>query len=143
LVNERRDAPGAVMPIPLDAPVRLASLDAEIVLRHTVLATLHPGPPAADGDSLVVTWKPADGGAFPRFRGRMWISCDVADATDTSWLRLEGEYVERPATLRLSETGERAIGRRLAVAIAARLLGKVVSRMEVLDGANPLQRLHQ
>jgi hypothetical protein len=116
----------------LRAPVRLASLDADIVLcRETIAEVVHATAPAG-GATLAVRWQPADGASFPLFDGRLW--CE-AETLCSSWLRLEGVYHTLDQRMRHAETGERTIGHRIAQATAKAFLDEVADSIRKLRTA--------
>jgi hypothetical protein len=113
------------------APVRLTSLDADIVLCRETIAELTV-PRDGVVAPLDVHWQPAAGASFPLFDGRLW--CE-AETLCTSWLRLEGRYETSDERLRLAERGERTIGHRIALATAKVFLDEVAESLQKLRTA--------
>jgi hypothetical protein len=131
--NTHDDVPWCVT---LRAPVRLNSLDAEIMLsRETIACVGMRG--ARAGTPLPVGWHPAEGESFPRFAGMLWTE---GETLCTSWLRLEGVYDETPSSARIAQRGERAIGQRIAHATAKAFLDEVAGSVERLRATGWSQR---
>ena len=129
---DERIASGEPWSVALRAPVRLPSLDTDIVLcRETIAELSAPVYPSRES-SLSVHWQPADGSSFPHFEGRVWCEADTAC---TSWLRLEGEYRTLEHRLRHVESGERTIGHRIALATAKAFLDELADSIKNLHAA--------
>jgi hypothetical protein len=129
-LHDRAGKRGDPWAFSLRAPVRLVSLDADIVLCGETIAELAARP--ADESTLEVRWQPAGVGSFPLFDGRLW--CE-AETLCSSWLRLEGAYRTLDQRLHHSERGERTIGHRIALATAKAFLDEVADSIRTLRAA--------
>ena len=127
VLDERTPRGAAEAAIELPIAVQLPSLDVGIALARDVCAHLSP---LRGTRPIGVRWEPAGAGPFPRFSGHLDVS---ADTNDSCWLDLRGSYEHPAPTLHLLDRAETALGHRIAVAIARRLLDELCTAVEAAD----------
>ena len=112
----------------LRPPVMLSVIEAEIVLQRDVVVEIAPAENAEDGETFGVTWAPAGGGPFPRFRGSLRVERDDARSC---CLVLQGSC--GPAAAGGSRDSEQALGHRITVSAARMFLRELRTELETFS----------